>query len=88
MGCAISAPEAQVKWDEGPARDQSSANFAQQAQELAKQAAAANVKKDGDFDAALKNAAKVMEAAYSYPFISHAPLEPRNCSAHYQGRKA
>jgi isoquinoline 1-oxidoreductase beta subunit len=76
-----------VQWDEGPAADQSTQGFAQRAQELSQQPPQRTLKTDGNVDDALKNAAKSIEAAYSYPFISHAPLEPRNCTAHFKDGK-
>jgi isoquinoline 1-oxidoreductase beta subunit len=76
-----------VKWDEGPGAEQSSEAFAKRAEELSKQAPQRTLKNDGNVDDALKNAGKTVEAAYSYPFISHAPLEPRNCSAHFKDGK-
>ncbi|MEX2328038.1 MAG: molybdopterin cofactor-binding domain-containing protein, partial [Pseudomonadales bacterium] len=40
------------------------------------------VRDDGDFDSAIATAGRVVEATYSVPYVSHAPLEPQNCFAH------
>ena len=76
-----------VKWDEGPGAQQSSAGFAKRAIELSKQPPERTLKNDGNVEQAFASGAKVIEGAYSYPFISHAPLEPRNCAAHYKDGK-
>jgi isoquinoline 1-oxidoreductase beta subunit len=73
-----------VKWDDGPAAGQSSAGFAKRAAELSTQPPALNLISDGHVDQALAGSAKVLEAAYSYPFIAHATLEPQNCTAHFR----
>jgi isoquinoline 1-oxidoreductase beta subunit len=74
----------QVTWDEGRFATESSVGFAQQAELLSRQVPAFTVRSDGDADTALAAAAKVVEAAYSYPFIAHATLEPQNCTAYYK----
>jgi isoquinoline 1-oxidoreductase beta subunit len=77
----------QVKWDEGATASQSSVAFAQQADALAKEKPQRSLRNNGDVNAGLNNAAKVVEAAYSYPFLPHAPLEPQNCTAHFKDGK-
>jgi len=77
----------QVTWDEGPRANGSSTFFAQNAEVLNKAGGQRTIRKDGDPDAAMSSAVKVVEAAYSYPFISHAPLEPQGCTASYKDGK-
>jgi isoquinoline 1-oxidoreductase subunit beta len=77
----------EVKWNEGPTVAQSSESFAYQAEELSKQPPHRTLRKDGDVDAALNRAVKVIDAPYFYPFLAHASLEPQNCTAAYKNGK-
>ena len=76
-----------VEWDEGPVAERSSARFAETAARLGPGKGQKVLRKDGDVDAALARSAKVIEAAYSYPFLSHANLEPQNCTAEVKDGK-
>ncbi len=77
----------EVKWSENTKSDQSSETFVRRAQELAGTPPARTLRADGDFDAALKSAAKVVEASYCYPFLAHASAEVMNCTARFKGAK-
>ena len=76
-----------VKWADHPTSAQSSKSYAEQAVALNAGKPQRNTRNDGDVDAALKGAAKTVEAAYFYPFISHANLEPQNCTAEFKDGK-
>lgn len=46
------------------------------------------VRKDGDPDAAFKNAAQIIERTYTCPFLAHNTMEPMNFFAHVTADKA
>jgi isoquinoline 1-oxidoreductase beta subunit len=77
----------QVEWAEGPHSSDSTAGFDAQAKALFAQPAQDQVRVYGSPDAALRNAAKVVRASYSYPFIAHVPMEPQNCVASFRDGK-
>jgi len=76
-----------VTWAEGKRNTHSSAGYAARAAEMMKSAPQRTIRADGDAEANLKSAAKVVSATYSYPFIAHAPLEPMNCTASFKDGK-
>src|SRR5688572_5322019 len=87
-----------VVWADHPTKAQSSVGFQTKADELGKAAlaqpqgaapqGATGWRKDGDVAAALAQpGVKTVEAAYMYPFIPHAPLEPENCAAQLKDGK-
>jgi len=73
-----------VVWDEGRVVAESWDGFAAQAAALAKNAGATVLRNDGDVQRAMASAARTVEAAYSYPFISHTSFEPQNCTAWFK----
>ncbi len=75
----------EVDWDEGPTAADATGGFATQANALFGQPPQIAIRSDGDVDAAFKSAAHVIEADYSYPFLSHATLEPQNCTVEVRG---
>jgi len=70
----------EVEW--ATDRADSSTEFERRAQQL-KRESGEILRTDGDFEKAIQSAGKVIEASYYYPFVSHANLEPQNCTALY-----
>lgn len=70
-----------VTWDLGPHRTESSQDYSRFMHEAVSSEGAHVVARKGNAQAALERASKVRESVYEVPFISHATLEPMNCTA-------
>jgi len=72
-----------VTWDDGPNKDlNTTAVMASLKQAVSKKGA--SLYSAGD---AAKAAGRKISAEYTLPFMAHAPMEPGNCTANYQGTK-
>ena len=76
-----------IQWNEGPTAAHGTKVFDAGAAAFSRQEPQSMLRSDGDAAAAMKTAAKTVEAAYQYPFLVHAQLEPCNCTAHFANGK-
>ena len=72
-----------VTWDEGPNKDLNTAAVTASLKQAASKKGA-SLYSAGD---SAKAAGRRISAEYELPFMAHAPMEPGNCTAHYQGTK-
>ncbi|HWM28818.1 MAG TPA: xanthine dehydrogenase family protein molybdopterin-binding subunit, partial [Woeseiaceae bacterium] len=71
-------------WDESAAFRLGSSEIMTEYKRLAT-TPGSSARKEGDADAALKGAAKTVEAAYEFPYLAHATMEPMNCVVKLDG---
>ncbi|HEV2469380.1 MAG TPA: xanthine dehydrogenase family protein molybdopterin-binding subunit [Candidatus Sulfotelmatobacter sp.] len=72
-----------VTWDDGPNKDlNTAAVMASLKQGASKKAASMYLAGDP-----AKASGRTISAEYTLPFMAHAPMEPGNCTAHFQGSK-
>jgi isoquinoline 1-oxidoreductase beta subunit len=70
----------EIQFDEGPLASLDSAGIRKMMQEQAEKPGAV-ARKEGNGSAALSGATKKLEAVYEAAYMSHAPMEPMNCTA-------
>lgn len=83
---ALKAGDAlEVTWDESAAASDSWTQAVAEATELGRSEGNETLADKGDVDAAFAAASATAEGFYTYPFASHADLEPQNCTAWFKG---
>ncbi len=72
-----------VEWDDSSAFKLGTDDIFARYHELAKSPGAV-ARQEGDADAAFAAPARVLRAAYDFPYLAHAAMEPMNCVVHLQ----
>jgi isoquinoline 1-oxidoreductase beta subunit len=86
-GAAIKGRDAlKVVWDDGPNAGYESASYRKQLEEAARKPGLV-VRKEGDVDAALKSADKIVVGEYYLPHLAHVSMEPPVAVADVKGDK-
>ncbi|NVJ98686.1 MAG: xanthine dehydrogenase family protein molybdopterin-binding subunit [Alphaproteobacteria bacterium] len=75
------ANAAEIEWDGSRAAAESSSVLKARMVDHLENGTPADSTRGGDIDAAVKNAAQVVEATYYHPHWAHACMEPHNCAA-------
>jgi isoquinoline 1-oxidoreductase beta subunit len=85
---ALKAREAlRITWDDTAAEKRSSQQMIEEYRALAR-SPGLTVTARGDAEAALAQAAKVVEAEFVFPYLAHAPMEPLDGFLHWDGERA
>ena len=74
-----------IEWNAGPHGGETSAAHSKKMLELTSRPGEATVNRLGDPDKVLAAADDVLSATYEVPFLSHATMEPMNCTAAVDG---
>jgi isoquinoline 1-oxidoreductase subunit beta len=75
-----------VQWDDTNAEQRSTVELlAEHVRLLDSGESAVTARDDGDVDRALADAASTVDATYTLPYLSHAPMEPNNAACRMRG---
>ena len=67
-----------IEWDESGAEKRGSDELFAEYRKLAEKPGL-SARRDGDAAAAIRGAARTIEAVYEFPYLAHAPMEPMDC---------
>ncbi|HKW48292.1 MAG TPA: molybdopterin cofactor-binding domain-containing protein [Gemmatimonadaceae bacterium] len=72
-----------INWSPGPHAQESSASYSAFMRNAVSKSGSETVNRIGDPDGVLSKATEVIRADYEFPFLSHATMEPQNCTAQF-----
>lgn len=81
------ARQLEVSWDYSTASSDTWTEYVANAQQIAKKPGDIVLQEKGNIGESFSHASSTVEAFYSYPFLSHASMEPQNCTARVLGNK-